>query len=199
LTLLIQTTGPNGKDNLNSLEKHLGESETRQVSTLLYMMGENADNVLTSTRITSEDRKKYDTVLAKFDEFFKVRRNVIFERTKFNCRSKLPGETVEQYISELCALVKTCEYGNLTEEMFRDRTVVGIRDEAMSKRLQLDPELTLERAKKAATPAERTNSIPRIFVKYRNERKHITKYSTHMVSIVKLPTKSAPAIELKLT
>ena len=57
-----------------------GESETRQVSTLLYTMGENADNVLTSTRITSEERKKYDTVLAKLDGFFKVRRNVIFER-----------------------------------------------------------------------------------------------------------------------
>jgi len=42
-------------------------------------MGENADNVLTSMRITSEDHKKYDTVLAKFDELFKVKRNVIFE------------------------------------------------------------------------------------------------------------------------
>ena len=41
-----------------------GESETRQVSTLLYTMGENADNVLTSTRITSEEQKKYDTVLS---------------------------------------------------------------------------------------------------------------------------------------
>ena len=126
-----------------------GESETRQVSTLLYTMGENADNVLTSTRITSEERKKYDTVLAKLDGFFKVRRNVIFERAKFNRRNQLPGETVEQYISELYALVETCEYGNLTEEMLRDRIVVGIRDEAISKRLQLDPELTLDKAKKA--------------------------------------------------
>ena len=86
-------------------------------------MGENADNVLTSTRITSEERKKYDTVLAKLDGFFKVRRNVIFERAKFNRRNQLPGETVEQYISELYALVETCEYGNLTEEMLRDRIV----------------------------------------------------------------------------
>ena len=125
-----------------------GESETRQVSTLLYTMGENADNLLTSTRITSEERKKYDTVLAKLDGFFKVRRNVIFERAKFNRRNQLPGETVEQYISELYALVETCEYGNLTEEMLRDRIVVGIRDEAISKRLQLDPELTLDKAKK---------------------------------------------------
>ena len=70
-------------------------------------------------------------------------------KAKFNRRNQLPGETVEQYISELYALVETCEYGNLTEEMLRDRIVVGIRDEAISKRLQLDPELTLDKAKKA--------------------------------------------------
>ena len=92
----------------------LVESETRQVSTLLYTMGENANNVLTSTQITNEEQNKYDTVLTKFDEFFKVRRNVIFERAIFNRRNQLPGEIVEWYISKLFALVETCEYGNLT-------------------------------------------------------------------------------------
>ena len=47
-------------------------------------MGENADNVLTSTQIRTEDCEKYSKVIEKFDEFFKVRRNVIFERVKFN-------------------------------------------------------------------------------------------------------------------
>ena len=34
--------------------------------------------------ITEEELKKYDDVLAKFDEHFKVRQNIIFERAKFN-------------------------------------------------------------------------------------------------------------------
>ena len=100
--------------NFREVSGLLVESETRQVSTLLYTMGENANNVLTSTQITNEEQNKYDTVLTKFDEFFKVRRNGIFERAIFNCRNQLPGETVEQYISKLYALVETCEYGNLT-------------------------------------------------------------------------------------
>ena len=61
---------------------------------------------------------------------------------------------VEQYISELYALVETCEYGNLTKEILRDRIVVGIRDKAMSKCLQLDPELTLDKTKKEVRLSE---------------------------------------------
>ena len=49
-------------------------SKTRQVSTLLYTMGENADNVLTSTYIKQGRPKKYSSVITKFDGFFKVRK-----------------------------------------------------------------------------------------------------------------------------
>ena len=34
------------------------ESDERQVSTLLYCLGDSADDVLTSTNIAAEDRKK---------------------------------------------------------------------------------------------------------------------------------------------
>ena len=55
---------------------------------------------------------------------------------------------MEQYITSLYRLVETCDYGGLHNEMLRDRLVVSICDAAMSERLQLDPELTLEKAKK---------------------------------------------------
>ena len=122
--------------------------ETRQVSTLLYCMGEDAEDVLTSTGISDEDRKRYDAVMSKFDGFFKVRKNLIFERARFNQRNQSEGESVEQYITALYHLVETCEYGDLRDEMLRDRLVVGIRDSAMSQKLQMDPELTLEKAMK---------------------------------------------------
>ena len=75
-------------------------------------MGENIDSILASTKIGEEDRKKYNKVVEKFNEFFKVRRNVIFERAKFNCQFQQSGESVEQFITELYILVKTCEYGD---------------------------------------------------------------------------------------
>ena len=74
---------------------------------------------------------------------------------------QLPGESVEQYITELYALVETCEYGNLTDEMLRDRIVVGIRNAALAKRLQLDAELTLEKAKRLVRQEEAVNDQQR--------------------------------------
>ena len=102
--------------------------ETRQESTLLDCMGEEAEDVLTSTGISDEDRKRYDAVMSKFDGFFKVRKNPIFERSRFNQRNQSEDESVEQYITALYHLVETCEYGDLRDEMLRDRLVVGIRD-----------------------------------------------------------------------
>ena len=84
------------------------ESDPRQVSTLLYCMGEEAESVLSSTDIKEDDKGKYDPVIAKFDAFFQVRKNVIFERAKFNRRVQLEGESVEQFITALYALAETC-------------------------------------------------------------------------------------------
>ena len=131
-----------------------GDSEEKQVSTLLYCLGEQAEAVLTSTNATAEDRKKYATVIEKLNGFFKVRKNVIFERARFNRRSQQEGERAEQYIMALYDLAENCEYGTLQSEMIRDRLVVGIRDTALSERLQTDAELTLEKAKKTIRQRE---------------------------------------------
>ena len=129
------------------------EDEEREVSTLLYCL-EEADDVLTSTNISAADRKKYISVVAKFDSFFKVRRNVIFEQARFNKRNQLDGKSAEQYITQLYGLMEYCEFGELRDEMLRDWIVVGIRDTAFSERLQLDAYLTLEKVKKQVRQKE---------------------------------------------
>ncbi len=126
----------------------------RKVSTLLYCLGDEAEDVLTSTNITADDRKRYTAVVDKLDEFFRVRKNVIYERAKFNRRDQKEGESVETYITELYRLAESCEYGDMKEQLLRDRLVVGIRDTKMSERLQLDADLTLEKAKKSIRQKE---------------------------------------------
>ena len=44
------------------------------------------------------------------------------------------------------ALAKHCGYGDLRDELIRDRLIVGIRDSRLSERLQLDADLTLDKA-----------------------------------------------------
>ena len=55
------------------------ESESKQVSTFLYCLGNKAESVLASTGITPDDRKEHDKVLERDDGFFQVRKNVIYE------------------------------------------------------------------------------------------------------------------------
>ena len=129
-------------------------SATRQVSTFLYCLGEDAEDVLQSMNVTAEQRATYDGVREKFQEFFGVRRNVVYERARFNRRVQLEGESAEQYIVALYALAENCDYGAMREPLIRDRPIVGIRDAELSERLQLDANLTLESAKKAICQKE---------------------------------------------
>ena len=76
-----------------------------------------------------------------------MRRNVIFERARFNRRIQHEGQSAETYISDLYELSEFCNYGDLKDEMLRDRLVVGIRDTGLSEKMQTDPTLTLEKAK----------------------------------------------------
>ena len=74
------------------------------------------------------------------------RRNVIYERARFNLRKQEEGKTVAAFINDLYVLVEHCEYGALQDEMVRDRLVVGLRDSKLSEKLQLDPSLALDTA-----------------------------------------------------
>ena len=92
--------------------------------------------------------------------FFQVRKNVIYERVWFNRRNQQSRETAEEYIVALYDLVELCDYGDdIKEEMIRDRLVVGIRDSALSEKLQLDATLTLESAKKSIRQKEQQQSL----------------------------------------
>ena len=101
-----------------------------------------------------QESKKYEVVKDKFDSHFVKRRNVIFERAKFNSRKQEPGESVDTFITALYTLAEHCNYGTLHDEMIRDRIVVGIRDSSLSEKLQLDAELTLSTAVTKVRQAE---------------------------------------------
>ena len=73
------------------------------------------------------------------------KRNIIYERARFNLRKQEEGESAALFIQDLNALAEHCGYGDLRDEMIRDRLVVGIRDRKLLERLQLDDDLTLDK------------------------------------------------------
>ena len=128
--------------------------EETQIATFIYSMGEDADDIFSTLPLTAEERKVYNTVISKFESHFIIKRNVIFERAKFNQRIQQENEPVDAFITDLHTLAQHCSYGALHDEMIRDRIVVGLRDKALSEKLQLESDLTLEKAVNQARQKE---------------------------------------------
>ena len=122
------------------------KDDEAQVNTLIYAMGDEADDILRSFNLSEDESKRYDAVKGKFESHFDKRRNVIYERARFNMRRQEENEAIDTFVTALYALAEHCGYGSLHDEMIRDRIVVGIRNTSLSERLQLDPKLTLESA-----------------------------------------------------
>ena len=78
-------------------------------------MGREADDSLHSFNLTNAQQKEFETVKNKFKNYFVVRRNVIFERAKFNMRKQEQGESVDTFITPLNSLAEHCNYGQLKE------------------------------------------------------------------------------------
>ena len=79
---------------------------------------------------------------------------MIFERACFNRRCQAAGESVEQFITSLYTLIENCDYRDFQDQMIRDRIVVMNRYQSHSERLQMDPDLTLRKAKKLVRQRE---------------------------------------------
>ena len=94
-------------------------------------MGDQDDDILKSFALTEEEQTAYNTVKERFEKHFVKRRNVIFERAKFNVRKQEDGETADSFITDLYTLAEHCEYSTLHNQMTRDHIVVGIRDVAL--------------------------------------------------------------------
>ena len=66
--------------------------EAKQVNALIYTLGDVADDIITSFGLSELEMKGYETVRNKFENHFVAKRNVIFERAKFNVRIQNPSK-----------------------------------------------------------------------------------------------------------
>ena len=66
---------------------------------------------------------------------------------------------MDTFITDLFTLAQHCNYGNLHDEMVRDRIVVRLKDKSLSEKLQLEAELTLENAINQARQREQQGII----------------------------------------
>ena len=103
---------------------------------------------------TKPSEVEYKDLLTKAKAHFAPTPSTIVQRYKFNTRVRQQGETVAAYIAELRALSTHCDYGNMLEDLLRDRLVCGIADLRLQRRLLAEPNLTFSKAVEIAQAAE---------------------------------------------
>ena len=80
-----------------------------------------------------------------------------YERYVLNSCFQTPYETVDYLVNRLRKLASSCQYGALTEEMIRDRLVIGILDKSTKARLLLERALSLNKALDMCKSSKITN------------------------------------------
>lgn len=122
-----------------------------QVSTLIYTLGSEADKIFQTFTFDPPEQEgqdpsdSYDIVLQKFENYFIPRRNIIHERAQFHQAIQNASESIESYLRKLFEMADKCNFNN-KEENIRDQLVIGLRDKAISRKLQLEADLTLDKA-----------------------------------------------------
>ena len=94
------------------------KSEKVQVATLFTILGEEARDVFSTFTGWNEegDQDKIAPVLQKFAEYCQPRKNVPFERYRFNHRTQEVGESFDQYKTALRKLTDGCDFDTTTPE-----------------------------------------------------------------------------------
>ena len=121
-------------------------SEAVQIATLLTVIGEEAREFYStfSGWENDGDQNKIVPVLNKFAAYCQPRKNVPFERYRFNRPVQEACRSYEHYRTALRKLAESCDFDTFTpEEISRDRLVFGIRDTKAKKILFREPGLVL--------------------------------------------------------
>jgi len=121
-----------------------GREEVSQVSTFLYCLGEDAEDIPDAIRISTDDKTKYGKEVEAFNNYFKIAKKNIFERAHFNKKNQLPNKSTEQFITVIHRIAVNCKFGNIKDKPIRDKIVVVIRTKRLS---ECQAELTLDKAK----------------------------------------------------
>lgn len=128
--------------------------EEVQVAILLHCIGEACVDVYNTLGLTDEEKKKYDTVLKKFEDYFVPIKNESVNSHIFFTRDQEQGEAFVAYLTELKKLSAECNFGNLKDRLIRDRIVAAVVDKRVKDRLLRESDLTLEKTVKICRSAE---------------------------------------------
>lgn len=125
-----------------------------RLATLRTVMGRECNQVYEHLEMTPDERADIEQSLNKLEAYFQPQINTVYERYVFNKADQKADENVDEYITRLKHLACTCNYGNLEDNLIRDRLVLGTKDSKARARMLRDNNLTLQSAIDACRSSE---------------------------------------------
>ena len=116
------------------------------MATLLATIGKEALQIYCHLPLTEEEQKNSKEIIEKLEVYFKPKRNVICKRYMFFFYDQEANETFDAYLAALRRLPCSCEFGQLEEELIRDRMVLGIKYGGVRTCMLRRPSPTLDQA-----------------------------------------------------
>lgn len=161
-------------------------SEEVQIAILLHCIGESCIDVYNTFSFDNEeDKKKYDVVLKKFEDYFVPVKNESVNSHVFFTRNQHQNETFDVYLTELRRLSADCNFGELKDRLIRDRIVAGIIDKRLRDRLLRESDLDLNKTIKICKAMELAEQQIKQFEPQAVELSAISKKTSKNVSSMK--------------
>jgi hypothetical protein len=135
------------------------DEEVRVASFLNLIGKEGRDIFATFQWKTGEDKNKLADVMKKFEDYCIPLTNVVFERYRFFSRIQQEGETIDEYLTSLRLLIKSCEFAtvaDIEESLLRDKLVMGCKDTSLKERLLREANVSFSNALHIAHASEIT-------------------------------------------
>lgn len=113
-----------------------------KINLFLNAAGPEAVEVYESLNLSDGQRENFDEIIRAFEAFCNQRKNTVYERFLFYQRKQREGESFDSFLTDIMKLGKNCEFGAVSDEMLRDRIVMGVSDTKLQAKLLETSNLT---------------------------------------------------------
>ena len=107
---------------------------TVKTAALLHCLRQRGRDVYNNFSFDDGNDMNYDVVKAKFELYFRPKKNVEFERYKF--LNVMQGDlSVADFIGTVKHAVKGCEFGEMQDSLIKTKIIHGVSNDDLRKRL----------------------------------------------------------------
>ncbi|KAK3920245.1 hypothetical protein KUF71_009532 [Frankliniella fusca] len=139
-----------------------------QGKTLLNIAGEEAAAVADTFGLAEDLKFHYEELVKKFNEYVKTEVNDTYVRFIFNRTKQEEGQTFDNFLTDLKKKIKPCGFGEMANDLLRDRIVEGIIDSRLQEALLRVKNLKLEDTIRECRAAEQSKQITKEFQSGKN-------------------------------